>query len=124
MRTDTPPVIEIRNLRKAYQLGERVQMYGSLREALTRTTRNLWQRQRSDLVSTDERKNDGLFWALKGIDLDIQKGETVAIIGSNGAGKSTLLKIISRITDPTEGQIRVRGRMGSLLKLGPVFIPS
>jgi lipopolysaccharide transport system ATP-binding protein len=65
----------------------------------------------------------GEFWALRGVDLDVRRGDTLGIIGSNGAGKSTLLKILSRITEPTEGEIRIRGRLASLLEVGTGFHP-
>jgi len=64
-----------------------------------------------------------MFWALKGIDLDVAQGEIVGLVGRNGAGKSTLLKILSRITDPTEGFAEIRGTMGSLLEVGTGFHP-
>jgi lipopolysaccharide transport system ATP-binding protein len=63
------------------------------------------------------------FWALKGIDLEVKKGEVVGIIGRNGAGKSTLLKVFSKITKPTTGEVRLRGRVGSLLEVGTGFHP-
>ncbi len=112
------PVIEIRGISKRYELGERAQMYGSFRESLSRLLSNPWKRS-----ARASRAEKSAFWAVKNINIDIQQGETVALIGSNGAGKSTLLKIISRITDPTDGTIRVRGRMGSLLEVGTGFHP-
>ena len=63
------------------------------------------------------------FWALRGVSLQIQRGEVVGIIGSNGAGKSTMLKLLSRITVPTEGCIRINGRVASLLEVGAGFHP-
>src|SRR5690348_2347951 len=111
-------VIEIRDISKRYRLGEGARMYGSFRELLTRPFRG------APKSKVDEsRKGPDSFWALKSISLDVQKGDTIGVIGSNGAGKSTLLKIISRITDPSAGHIKVRGRIGSLLEVGTGFHP-
>jgi lipopolysaccharide transport system ATP-binding protein len=117
------PIIEIRNISKQYLLGETDGMYGSLREALRRAVvkpaKMLWGGTNAGKKSDKQTA----FWALRDVNLDVEKGDSIAIIGSNGAGKSTLLKILSRITDPTEGEVRVRGRMASLLEVGTGFHP-
>lgn len=83
-------------------------------------------RRMSDIMSGRANSASGLnetFWALKDISFDVKHGEVVGIIGRNGAGKSTLLKILSRITEPTEGRIQLYGRVGSLLEVGTGFHP-
>lgn len=107
------PAIEIQNLGKAYKLAS-PQPYLSLRDILSGAGRNR--------VSNAGRKAEP-FLALDGINLTVQPGERIGIIGRNGAGKSTLLKIISRITPPTTGKAIVRGRVGSLLEVGTGFHP-
>jgi len=99
------------NISKQYRLGE-LHRSLSLREALTNVARRLVTRQRSHIET---------IWALKDISFTIQEGEVVGIIGRNGAGKSTLLKVLSKITYPTSGRMRVRGRVASLLEVGTGF---
>jgi lipopolysaccharide transport system ATP-binding protein len=106
------PVIDIRNLGKQYQLHE-APPYVSLRDILSQSVKKFF---------SSPEKNE-TFWALRDINLQIEPGERVGIIGRNGAGKSTLLKIISRITPPTIGEAFIRGRVGSLLEVGTGFHP-
>jgi lipopolysaccharide transport system ATP-binding protein len=117
------PIIEIRNISKQYQLGERSRFHESFRETLIDTFRKPWQRLRGSPRNVNETPRATSFWALRNVSLDIERGDTVGIIGSNGAGKSTLLKILSQITEPTEGYIKIRGRMASLLEVGTGFHP-
>jgi lipopolysaccharide transport system ATP-binding protein len=74
-------------------------------------------------ASHDGRPKTTAFWALRNVSFEVQQGQIVALIGRNGAGKSTLLKILSRITEPTQGTIRLRGRVASLLEVGTGFHP-
>ncbi len=108
-----PPIIEIRNLGKQYKLTT-AQPYMALRDVISSSVKNI--------LRTNKKEKEK-FWALQDINLDINKGERMGIIGRNGAGKSTLLKIISRITPPTTGSAIIRGRVGSLLEVGTGFHP-
>jgi ABC-2 type transport system ATP-binding protein/lipopolysaccharide transport system ATP-binding protein len=103
-------VIEVEDLGKRYRLGEEHRVNGSLRETLA----GLKHRRRNGSGRED-------LWALRHISFAIDQGQTVGLIGRNGAGKSTLLKILARITEPTEGVARVRGRVGALLEVGTAF---
>jgi lipopolysaccharide transport system ATP-binding protein len=117
------PIIEIRNIAKQYVLGEAAGMYGSLREVMKQALLKPSTFLRRGVEPGGRRNKQAAFWALRDVSLDVEKGDSIAIIGSNGAGKSTLLKILSRITDPTEGEVKVRGRMASLLEVGTGFHP-
>ena len=104
-------IIEVRGLAKKFKIGEQNTPYLTIRESL------------QGMLKRSNGKSSGEFWALKGIDLDVKQGETLGIIGRNGAGKSTFLKILSKITPPTEGEIKLRGRVASLLEVGTGFHP-
>jgi ABC-type polysaccharide/polyol phosphate transport system ATPase subunit len=106
--------IEVERLSKRYRLGED-RPGRSLREALTVSARRVTGR-------AEPRSREQL-WALRDIDLAVAEGESIGVIGSNGAGKSTLLKILSRITEPTAGVARTRGRVAALLEVGTGFHP-
>ncbi|MGV3533648.1 MAG: ABC transporter ATP-binding protein [Chthoniobacteraceae bacterium] len=101
--------IRIEQLSKRYMLGEINQ-------------RSLWKQTR-DLLTGRKRSDDEYFWALRDISLDVREGEVLGILGHNGAGKSTLLKILSQITAPTAGSVRLKGRVSSLLEVGTGFHP-
>ncbi len=112
--------ISIQNVSKAYRLG--VIGHGTLREDLQSWWAKVRGREAPNKIigSKDAIEGDTL-WALRDVSFDVEQGSVWGIIGANGAGKSTLLKILSRVTAPTSGQIKVRGRVASLLKDGVGF---
>jgi len=119
-------VIKAENLSKAYELGEF--STGTLSRDIERWWGRMWGKEDKFLKigETNDRTVKGennLIWSLKDINFDVDFGEAVGIIGRNGAGKSTLLKILSRVTTPTTGSVKLKGRVASLLEVGTGFHP-
>ncbi len=107
--------IRVEGLGKRYKVGQRVS-YHRFTEAITGFFTSPFRKRNNP-------EGDGHFWALKDVAFDVKKGEVLGIIGRNGAGKSTLLKILSRVTEMTEGAVDIYGRIGSLLEVGTGFHP-
>jgi lipopolysaccharide transport system ATP-binding protein len=117
-------VISVENISKRYRLG----LIGS--RTLSADLERWWARVRGrpdpllKIGQEDYANRQGEYiWALRDVSFEVQQGEVVGIIGRNGAGKTTLLKILSRVTAPTSGQVKVKGRVASLLEVGTGFHP-
>lgn len=118
---DMKNIIEVHNISKLYHLGE------ISSSTIVEDFSRLWQRlsgKEQHLGITDNAQTkDNSYWALKNVSFNVQEGEILGIIGKNGAGKSTLLKILSRVTAPTSGSVKIYGRVASLLEVGTGFHP-
>src|SRR6266498_74247 len=117
--------ISVKNLGKQYRIGaaETRFRYNMLRDVLMDTFYAPIRLAKALVGKSDRRTNQNFVWALKDVSFDLEEGQVLGIVGRNGAGKSTLLKLLSRVTEPTEGTVSVRGRVGSLLEVGTGFHP-
>jgi len=108
-------IVSVKDISKRYVIGHRTNSSRTLRDSIVGGVKRVFRQ--------DKKTRQEDFWALKNVSFDVYKGETLGIIGSNGAGKSTILKILSRIIEPTNGEVSIEGRVASLLEVGTGFHP-
>ena len=111
-------VVKFENIGKSYMIGHKQghERYTALRDIIGKNMKMFWSKIRHPEYYTHDNIEE--FWALKNISFEIKEGDRLGIIGRNGAGKTTLLKVLSRITEPTTGKIKLKGRVASLLEVG------
>src|SRR5687767_14826251 len=112
------PIVSIEGVSKRYRIGGLHPGYETFREMIGGALSAPFRRKGAEPFERQK-----TLWALREVSLEVRQGELLGIVGHNGAGKSTLLKILSRITKPTQGEVRLRGRVGSLLEVGTGFHP-
>jgi len=114
--------IRATNLGKQYRIGATPDRYNTLRDSIMGVIKSPIRRIRQGLLPSGEEEKD-IIWALKDVSFEVTQGQVLGVIGRNGAGKSTLLKVLSRVTEPSAGEVEIYGRVGSLLEVGTGFHP-
>jgi len=114
--------IKATNLGKQYRIGATPERYNTLRDSIVGMVKSPIRRLRQGFMPAS-REEKNVIWALKDISFEVRQGQVLGVIGRNGAGKSTLLKVLSRVTEPSAGEVTIHGRVGSLLEVGTGFHP-